>query len=43
MKFSETQLLEALLSTPNGVAIIDQDLKYVYCNAGLAAMNGSSP
>jgi PAS domain S-box-containing protein len=43
MKFSETQLLEALLSTPNGVAIIDQDLKYVYCNAGLAAMNGSDP
>jgi PAS domain S-box-containing protein len=41
MKFSEAQLLEALLSTPNGVAIIDQDLKYVYCNAGLAAMNGS--
>ncbi len=43
MKFSETQLLEALLSTPNGVAVIDQDLKYVYCNAGLAAMNGSDP
>ncbi len=43
MKFSETQLLEALLSTPNGVAIIDQDLRYVYCNAGLAAMNGSNP
>jgi PAS domain S-box-containing protein len=43
MKFSEAQLLEALLSTPNGVAIIDQDLKYVYCNAGLAAMNGSDP
>jgi PAS domain S-box-containing protein len=43
MKFSEAQLLEALLSTPNGVAIIDQDLKYVFCNAGLAAMNGSDP
>lgn len=43
MKFSESQLLQALLSTPNGVAIIDQDLKYVYCNAGLAAMNGSDP
>ncbi len=43
MKFSEAQLLQALLSTPNGVAIIDQDLKYVYCNAGLAAMNGSDP
>lgn len=43
MKFSEAQLLEALLSTPNGVAVIDQDLKYVYCNAGLGAMNGSDP
>ncbi len=43
MKFSETQLLQALLSTPNGVAVIDQDLKYVYVNAGLAAMNGSDP
>jgi PAS domain S-box-containing protein len=43
MKFSEAQLLEALCSTPNGVAVIDQDLKYVFCNAGLAAMNGSDP
>jgi PAS domain S-box-containing protein len=43
MKLSDAQLLESLLSTPNGIAIIDQDFKYVYCNAGLAAMNGSDP
>jgi PAS domain S-box-containing protein len=43
MKFSDSQLLQALLSTPNGVAVLDKDLKYVYCNSGLAAMNDSDP
>jgi PAS domain S-box-containing protein len=36
-------LLKALLDTPVGIAVIDQDFRYTVFNRALAAMNGSDP